>query len=161
MAEYDVSIPSIERNGEENDLEEIPFSLSLSLSQDEKTNKVKRSLSIRFSARKKLRGAFIPGWTTRFSRLARTTWPLSYYLYRLCSPDCHYRDYYLRSGRRYGQGRSRRHSCPVFFAKGKSRRNRKEEKIRPCIPSISAHGPYALLLSFLHRFSILARGGWK
>lgn len=31
MAEYDVSVPSIERNGEENDLEEIPFCLSLSL----------------------------------------------------------------------------------------------------------------------------------
>lgn len=36
MAEYDVSVPSIERNGEENDLEEIPFCLSLSVSQETK-----------------------------------------------------------------------------------------------------------------------------
>lgn len=91
---------------------------------------VKRSLSIRFSARKKLLGGdFIPCRTARFSRL---TWPLSYYLYRPCSADCRCAvDYYLRPADR---GDTR-----LVFAKGKSRRNRKEEKIRPCIPSISAY----------------------
>ena len=39
MAEYDVSVPSIEQNGEENDLEEIPFCLSLSLSLSRKRRK--------------------------------------------------------------------------------------------------------------------------
>ena len=77
------------------------------------------------------------------------------------SPDCHYRDYYLRSGPKLPIEATLA-AWRVFFAKGKSRRNRKEEKIRPCIPSISAYGysisPYTPS-TFLHRFSILAVGG--
>lgn len=102
----------------------------------------------------------------RFSRLAGTTCAiivlsLSPLFLPLPSPDCHYRDYYLRSGPKLPIEATLA-AWRVFFAKGKSRRNRKEEKIRPCIPSISAYGysisPYTPS-TFLHRFSILAVGG--